>query len=130
VSPDLDDLGLGRLLSPDAPLRPSSGFTASVMDRVRETAAQPPPLAFPWTRFATGVTACLACSALGTAVIVNTNVVLAIAEPLEAAAPEIGFAAAAVLASFAALRVGGARVAHAVSALRVSPRGFLRASRR
>jgi hypothetical protein len=130
VSPDIDDLDLDRLLSSEAPSRPSADFTASVMDRVREAATEPRPLAFPWARFATGVIACLVCSAVGTAVIVNSEVVLAIAEPLGTAAPEIGYAAAALLASVAALRLAGARVVHAFSASRALPRVFLRASRR
>jgi hypothetical protein len=31
-------------------LRPSSGFTSSVMEAVRRQASAPPPIAFPWKR--------------------------------------------------------------------------------
>ena len=51
---ELDDI-----FSRDQDLMPSSGFVASVMDEVRQTAAAPPPIPFPWKRavpgFAAGV---------------------------------------------------------------------------
>jgi hypothetical protein len=45
---------LDRILASEEPLEPSSGFAASVMTRVREAAAEPPPLPFPWLRFVLG----------------------------------------------------------------------------
>jgi hypothetical protein len=42
---------LDRMLISDEVLTPSPGFTASVMDAVRETAAQTPTIKFPWLRF-------------------------------------------------------------------------------
>lgn len=50
-------------LAAEPDLEPSSGFTASVMDAVRETAAEPPPLPFPWRRFVTGLCLSIAASA-------------------------------------------------------------------
>jgi hypothetical protein len=46
---------IDRILSSDGELVPSSGFLASVMDRVREEAAAPPPIPFPWKRALPGM---------------------------------------------------------------------------
>ncbi len=48
---DLDRLLLARLSASGDPLTPSSGFTQSVMDAVRQHAAAPEPIPFPWKRF-------------------------------------------------------------------------------
>jgi hypothetical protein len=42
---------LDRILASEEPLLPSSGFARVVMERVRESASAPPPLAFPWRGF-------------------------------------------------------------------------------
>ncbi|HSS50049.1 MAG TPA: hypothetical protein VLX28_14020, partial [Thermoanaerobaculia bacterium] len=55
---------LDRILASEEPLLPSSGFAASVMEQVRETAAAPPPLPFPWLRFLLGLAAVSALAAL------------------------------------------------------------------
>ena len=54
---------LDRILAEDDSLIPSRGFTARVMEAVDAAATEPPPLPFPWARFAIGVGACLACGA-------------------------------------------------------------------
>lgn len=41
---------LDRILAEEEKLAPSSGFVASVMERVREEAAAPAPIPFPWKR--------------------------------------------------------------------------------
>jgi hypothetical protein len=41
---------LDRILGTEEELVPSSGFVASVMERVREEAAAPAPIPFPWKR--------------------------------------------------------------------------------
>jgi hypothetical protein len=46
---------IDRILAADQALVPSSGFLASVMDRVREEAAAPPPIPFPWKRALPGM---------------------------------------------------------------------------
>ena len=43
------------ILAGEQELVPSSGFLASVMERVREEAATPPPIPFPWKRFVPGM---------------------------------------------------------------------------
>jgi hypothetical protein len=53
ISPD--DSAIDRILSSEEPLIPSSGFLASVMESVREEAAAPQPIPFPWTRFIPGI---------------------------------------------------------------------------
>jgi len=54
---------LDRILAEDDSLAPSRGFTARVMEAVDAAATEPPPLPFPWVRFAIGVGACLVCGA-------------------------------------------------------------------
>jgi hypothetical protein len=41
---------LDRILVEQEGIQPSSGFAASVMEAVREEAAAPPPIPFPWKR--------------------------------------------------------------------------------
>lgn len=41
---------IGHILATEEELLPSSGFAASVMDRVRQEAALPAPLPFPWLK--------------------------------------------------------------------------------
>ncbi|MGA2648960.1 MAG: hypothetical protein ABSF28_00485 [Terracidiphilus sp.] len=41
---------IDRILATEDALVPSSGFLASVMERVREEAAAPAPIPFPWKR--------------------------------------------------------------------------------
>jgi hypothetical protein len=41
---------LDRILAKRDDIQPSSGFAASVMEAVREEAAAPPPIPFPWKR--------------------------------------------------------------------------------
>jgi uncharacterized membrane protein len=48
---------LDRILASEETLLPSSGFAASVMEQVLETATLPPPLPFPWKRFLLGLAA-------------------------------------------------------------------------
>jgi hypothetical protein len=54
---------IDRILAAEDALVPSSGFLASVMDRVREEAAAPPPIPFPWMRALPGIL--LAVAVLG-----------------------------------------------------------------
>lgn len=54
---------IDRILAGEDRVEPSSGFLAAVMDRVREEAAAPPPIPFPWRRAVPGIA--LACGVLG-----------------------------------------------------------------
>jgi hypothetical protein len=51
--PDLD--AIDRILATDEEIVPSSGFVAATMERVREEAAMPAPIPFPWGRAIPGV---------------------------------------------------------------------------
>jgi len=51
MNPDSID----RILTTEEELIPSSGFLASVMERVQEEAAAPPPIPFPWKRAIPGI---------------------------------------------------------------------------
>jgi hypothetical protein len=44
-----------NILAAEEKLVPSSGFAAAVMERVREEAAAPAPIPFPWKRMAPGL---------------------------------------------------------------------------
>jgi len=46
---------LDRILASEEGLAPSSGFVASVMERVREEAVAPEPIPFPWRRALPGM---------------------------------------------------------------------------
>lgn len=46
----MNDEKLDKILAGEEELIPSSGFLASVMERVHEEAAGPPPIPFPWAR--------------------------------------------------------------------------------
>jgi hypothetical protein len=46
---------IDRILATEDALVPSSGFLASVMERVREEAAAPAPIPFPWKRALPGM---------------------------------------------------------------------------
>jgi len=46
---------IDRILAEEEELIPSSGFLASVMERVESEAAAPPPISFPWKRAVPGM---------------------------------------------------------------------------
>jgi hypothetical protein len=55
---------LDRILASEETLLPSSGFLASVMEQIQETATPPPLLPFPWPRFVLGLAVVSALAAL------------------------------------------------------------------
>ncbi|MGA3100498.1 MAG: hypothetical protein ABSD61_01435 [Terracidiphilus sp.] len=59
---DADEL-TGRILAAEEELIPSSGFLAATMERVRDEAAIPKPIPFPWLRALPGIV--LAVAVLG-----------------------------------------------------------------
>lgn len=50
-----DEDEIDQVLSRNDEILPSSGFTASVMEAVRQEAAAPAPIAFPWKRALPGM---------------------------------------------------------------------------
>ena len=54
---------LDKMLANETALAPSSGFLGSVMERVKEESAAPPPIPFPWKRAIPGIL--LAAGVLG-----------------------------------------------------------------
>jgi hypothetical protein len=46
---------IDRILASEEDLIPSSGFLASVMERVQQEATAPPPIPFPWKRAVPGI---------------------------------------------------------------------------
>lgn len=53
--PRMNDETIDRMLASEEELIPSSGFAASIMDRIREEVVAPPPLSFPWKRAVPGI---------------------------------------------------------------------------
>ncbi len=97
---------LDRILSAPDDLEPSAGFAAAVLATTRQDA--PPPLRFPWLRFAVGVAACLVMAVAGSALLAPTAasmVRVAGLGPLAAVMPELGYAALTVAASLALVRL-------------------------
>ena len=54
MGPNEKPENLDRVLSAEEELAPSSGFLSAVMERVREEAAAPKPIPFPWKRVLPG----------------------------------------------------------------------------
>jgi hypothetical protein len=52
---ETEPTAIDRILAADDQLVPSSGFLATVMERVREETAAPPPIPFPWKRTIPGL---------------------------------------------------------------------------
>jgi hypothetical protein len=52
--PEMTNERIDEILGTEPELVPSSGFAASVMERVRQEAAAPPPIPFPWKRAVPG----------------------------------------------------------------------------
>jgi hypothetical protein len=94
---------LDRILSSEDFVEPSSDFAMDVMAAVRQQAAEPSPLRFPWFRFAAGVAASGVMAASGTVLLLRSGPALAaMAAPLTHLAsvtPELGYATAAVVVS-------------------------------
>ena len=55
IRSEVEQNGIDRILATEEALIPSSGFLASVMERVREEAAAPAPIPFPWKRALPGM---------------------------------------------------------------------------
>jgi hypothetical protein len=106
---------LERALAEDS-IEPSSGFTARVMARVDLAASEPPPLPFPWGRFAFGLVSCAVLATAGTgltaeattawtAVATALSPLAAALRPLASAASQLGYATLGLVLSFALSRL-------------------------
>jgi len=103
-------VAIDRILVSEDALVPSSGFAAAVMERVREEAAAPAPIPFPWKRVAPG--AAVAAVALGWGVFelaaaaktLPATALIAFGSNTQALA-SAGWTALAVLASLLAWRL-------------------------
>ena len=62
-NPQTDQNAIEKILAGEEALIPSSGFLAATMERVREEAAMPKPIPFPWLRALPGIV--IAIAALG-----------------------------------------------------------------
>jgi hypothetical protein len=55
MKPETDHAAIDRILAAEEEVIPSSGFLAATMERVREEAACPKPIPFPWLRALPGI---------------------------------------------------------------------------
>jgi hypothetical protein len=78
---------LDRILTAEEELLPSSGFLASVMERVQEEAAAPPPIPFPWKRAIPGIL--VAAAVLGGGAVELIRHVLSGASEISLAPPQL-----------------------------------------
>ncbi len=78
---------IDRILATEEALIPSSGFLASVMERVTEEAAAPPPIPFPWKRAVPGMI--VAAGVLGWSAIELVRYGIAAAPGLSLAQPHL-----------------------------------------
>jgi hypothetical protein len=114
---------LDRALERDT-IEPSSGFTAGVMAQVRLAATEPPPLRFPWGRFALGLASCSALAGAGAALTAEVTTgwtaqataawnatenalspVAVALSPLAVVGPQLGYAALGLVLSLALSRL-------------------------
>jgi hypothetical protein len=65
---------LDRILAAEDELVPSSGFLASVMERVQDEAATPTPIPFPWKRIKVGIAMVVVLLVLGAVEMVRQGV--------------------------------------------------------
>jgi hypothetical protein len=101
-----DRIGIDAILAGEEPLIPSSGFLASVMERVQEEAAAPPPIPFPWKRAIPGMV--LVAGVLGGGAYEFARLALPAVRELTFALPNLSAAAAQPLelAGWVALALG------------------------
>jgi hypothetical protein len=96
---------LDQILTSDEMLEPSSGFVVSVMESIRRQANEPAPRGFPWLRFAIGLIGWLVMAASGGVLLLRLKPALTtLSAPLAflgRVAPQLGYAVAALLLSFA-----------------------------
>jgi hypothetical protein len=95
---------LDRILSVEDSLEPSSGFTANVMESVRQDAADRHRRHFPWLWLAAGLTACAVMLAAGMVLVLQvepalTTLAKTFHPPREIAA-ELGFVTTAAIIGF------------------------------
>ena len=90
----LNEIGnteIDRILAAEEALVPSSGFLASVMERVREEASAPAPIPFPWKRALPGMV--VVAGLLGAGAFELVRHAMPAASELTQIAPQISLAA-------------------------------------
>jgi len=81
---------LDTILAAEEELIPSSGFLASVMERVSEEAAAPPPIPFPWKRAVPGMV--LTAAVLGWGAVELVRLAIPAAGHVSLELPHLSFA--------------------------------------
>ena len=108
IEPRIEIDAIDRILAAEEELVPSSGFLAATMERVREEAAAPPPIPFPWKRAVPGIV--LAAGVFGWGAVELARLGLPAAGGISLALPHLPAAAVRPLES-----AGWAALALAVS---------------
>lgn len=118
---NMNDDELDRILAKSDDIQPSSGFAGSVMEAVREEAAAPPPIPFPWTRalpvLLVAAMALIAVAVAGIAAVLHTSgkppapeLAISLWSALEpymrgTVGPDLAWSAAALLAAFVSVKL-------------------------
>jgi len=85
-----DLAGIDRILATDEQIAPCSGFFAATMERVRDAAAAPPPIPFPWSRAIPGIV--LVAGVLSWGIWTTAHYVLASGQQLVFSGPTLSLA--------------------------------------
>jgi hypothetical protein len=103
---EMEPTAIDHILATEEELVPSSGFLASVMDRVSDEAAKPAPIPFPWKRAIPGML--LAAGVLGWGGVELIRVVLPALHDISVPVPHVSVALARPLedAGWVALALG------------------------
>jgi len=116
---------IDRILATEDALVPSSGFLAAVMDRVREEAAAPAPIPFPWKRALPGAIAAVGMFSVGAFDLVRQG--LPAASEFVVTAPHVSVAMERPLeqAGWVAVALGVSLISWVVSKRMVGRSGML-----
>lgn len=119
------DAEIDRILATEEELIPSSGFMASVMERVQEESAVPPPIPFPWKRAIPGIL--LVTGVFGWGAVVIVRFVPSAVHSLALSPPhlEAAFVRPVELTGWVALALGASLVSWLLSRRLVGRGGLL-----
>jgi hypothetical protein len=122
---ETDSDAIDRVLAGEQVLVPSSGFVAAVMERVREEAATPAPIPFPWKLAMPGIV--LAAGALGWSAYETMRSVLAGTQQFVFSPPQLSTAAVLSLedAGWVALALAASLASWLLSRQLAGRRGLL-----
>lgn len=116
---------IDRILATEEELVPSSGFLASVMERVEQEAALPAPIPFPWKLALPGILLAVGVLGWGTVEVVRAAVPTMCAISLSAPQLSVAFTRPLEDAGWVAMALGISLVASLLSRRLAGRRGLL-----